>query len=100
MSPLLRNSLFAVGLALILWIGYTMYFPTLPAVESTLSASTPALRNAQTVLVQLRQIEQVNIKTALFVDPRFESLTDFRKEIVPEPVGRENPFVPYSTTKQ
>lgn len=43
------------------------------------------------VLLQLRAI---SLSGTIFTDPAFQSLQDFGKEIVPEPIGRPNPFAP------
>jgi len=38
------------------------------------------------------QIESIRFDASLFSDPRFMSLVDIRTEIIPEPVGRRDPF--------
>ena len=43
------------------------------------------------LLLQLREVE---LDPSLFGDPVFQSLRDFSTELVPEPVGRQNPFAP------
>lgn len=44
-----------------------------------------------TILINLRSIK---LDDSIFSNPAFISLRDFGQDIVPEPVGRENPFAP------
>lgn len=46
------------------------------------------------VLDALLQLRTIELRGDVFSDPAFLSLRDFRSEIVPEPVGRRNPFAP------
>ncbi len=76
----------------------------------TLSAGTPAstsLLETQTVGDQsvaadkglvgtLLQLRAVSLSGAIFSDPAFRVLRDFGTQIIPEPVGRPNPFAPIS----
>lgn len=48
------------------------------------------------VLLQLRA---VSLSGTIFTDPAFQALQDFSSEIIPEPVGRTNPFAPLGNTK-
>lgn len=96
MSGLLKNLLFALGLALIIWLGYTVFIADDAEdleVTST-SLSTQAARDAQDFLVQLNHLREIDFESSLFDDPAFQSLVDYRQEIVGEPVGRANPFEP------
>lgn len=46
------------------------------------------------VVAILLQLRAVSLAGTIFTDPVFRSLQDFGSEIVPEPVGRQNPFAP------
>jgi len=94
MSSLLRNILFACGLALILWFGYQYLKDSADLVRVEGVENTKVAREAQELLAKLRQVQAITISGALFEDPKFISLVDFRKQIVDEPIGRENPFLP------
>lgn len=59
--------------------------------ETFESPATEADRDLVATLLQLRA---VSLDGAVFQDPVFQSLFDFGSEIVPEPVGRTNPFAP------
>jgi hypothetical protein len=46
------------------------------------------------VVTTLLQLRAVSLSGTIFSDPTFSSLQDFGSAIVPEPVGRANPFAP------
>ena len=48
-----------------------------------------------TILLQLRA---VSLSGTIFTDPAFISLKDFGRQIIPEPIGRPNPFAPLAGT--
>lgn len=48
----------------------------------------------QELLALLLELRSVELKGDIFDDPLFKSLEDFGQELVPEPVGRTNPFAP------
>lgn len=98
MSSVLRNSIFALGLVLILWLGYSIFFqnadiPLGSGQEGSL------VHDTQELLTRLHQLEQIKISGAIFHDHRFQSLVDFHQQIQPEPLGRDNPFVPIDAPK-
>jgi hypothetical protein len=98
MSKTFKNLLFILGLVLLAAAGYLIYTtnsdsgPILDVASgelvSTVDFDTQELLRLQALL------EAIEMDTSLFSDPRFISLVDFRIVLVPEPVGRPNPFVP------
>ncbi len=42
----------------------------------------------------LQKIKNIEIDTAMFSGEIFKSLKDYRMEVLPVPVGRDNPFAP------
>ena len=56
--------------------------------------ATPASQADKDLVTTLLQLRSVTLDGTIFSDPVFKSLKDFGSEIVPEPVGRENPFAP------
>ena len=82
-----------VGVA---YLGYTYLFaaPTEPALTTTETATAPD----QDLIALLLQLKAIRLDNALFTDPLFQSLTDYSKELVVEPVGRPNPFAPLGGT--
>lgn len=49
---------------------------------------------AQDVVLILNQLKSVSIDETIFTDPAFMTLTDFHRDIAPQPKGRSNPFAP------
>lgn len=96
MSSLLKNILFALGLALILWLGYSVFFKQdddLLSANNSLVANDAA-RDTQEFLTRLQQLKSLRLDASIFSDDRFRSFIDHRKEITDEPYGRPNPFAP------
>lgn len=96
MSPLIKNLLFALGLATIVWLGYTIFIKDseLGLTASNSLVTSQAILDAQEFLAKLQQLRVIELDDKLFSDPRFRSLVDHRQVIVDEPVGRSNPFSP------
>ena len=64
---------------------------------SLLTSETPlagAGSVGEDVLELLATLRGIELDGSIFEDPAFRSLEDFSRELVPEPVGRENPFAP------
>lgn len=92
-------SILVVAIALI--VGAYFLFVKKDAPSDTVSASASSAKGAGSSIVSIReierigrQLEKVEIDTAFFSDPVFESLVDFRTVIPEEPVGKQNPFAP------
>lgn len=51
----------------------------------------------QEILRLLLDMRSIRLDSSIFENPAFASLRDFGREIVPEPVGRTNPFEPTKT---
>ncbi len=49
----------------------------------------------ESVVRTLSQMHSISLSAAIFSDPAFQGLKDFGTQIVPEPVGRPNPFAPF-----
>ena len=96
MSSFLKNILLALGLALILWLGYRFFFGGSDAALTAQNAMviSQASRDTEVFLRTLQQLRGIQLNGELFHDTRFTSLTDYRRPIVAEPVGRHNPFAP------
>ena len=97
---LLKNKMVLLILAGVLLAGFVWYSflrdksTTLLKTED-LTAGTAVDSDIVSVLLQLRA---VSLSGTIFTDPAFISLKDFGSQIVPEPVGRANPFAPLSST--
>ncbi len=101
MSGLIRNIVLALGLALIAWLGYSVFIKDTSELITTSDDRVTALRHdAQVLLVNLRQLQSIDLSGKIFTDARFQSLVDMRQEVVDEPIGRINPFIPTTGKKE
>jgi hypothetical protein len=48
----------------------------------------------------INKINSIELGTAIFEDPAFLSLVDGTIPILPQPVGKSNPFAPFSSSQQ
>lgn len=84
-----------IGIAFVL---YGIFFKPQSEQPLTLETSTNEGRSPveAELVVLLLQLRSITLDTALLEDPLFDSLQDFGQTIVAEPVGRENPFGPFT----
>ncbi len=94
MSPLIKNIVLAVGLALVLWLGYILFIKDDSQVVTEDPSLTAAIRDGQEFLARVQELDQMELNGTILRDTRFESLTDFTLEPESEDVGRDNPFAP------
>lgn len=55
---------------------------------------TVATEQDSDIVNTLLELRAVSLSGTIFTDPAFLMLQDFGSEIIPEPVGRDNPFAP------
>jgi hypothetical protein len=79
-----------VALAGLVWWGLIGTTPQAPLLDTQDTANS----SDQDIVSTLLTLRAVNLNGTIFSDPVYQSLKDFGKQIVPEPVGRENPFAP------
>lgn len=96
MKFLLRHK-YLITIVALLVIGFFWYGSSddPSALLSTQSAEqgSPAEKDLVSTLLALRAI---SLSGTIFSDPAFRKLKDFSTQIVPEPVGRKDPFAPLS----
>lgn len=90
-----------LGLTVLIVVGFFVYtifisepFPE----EDTLVTTSPERSEVEAVTIDLLtlllSLKTLEIDTSIFSDDRFKSLIDFSVELVPQPIGRPNPFLP------
>ena len=94
MLSLIKNIGVIIGLLALAALGYYLFVlergSTInPGVSSAVQQSEV---EAEEFLSRLRDIENIEISTAVFDDERFRSLVNFSSVVDRVPVGRENPF--------
>lgn len=82
--------------ALVAWWGFSGD----NASESLLTTQNVAdsTQGDKALIDTLLQLRAVSLSGTIFSDPAFMNLRDFGTQIIPEPVGRPNPFAPIVTT--
>ena len=101
MKSLFKNKivllvLAGVILAGVVWFSFMRDASQKPLLTTEdLTAANAVDSDVVAILLQLRA---VSLSGTIFSDPTFMSLQDFGSQIVPEPVGRPNPFAPLSST--
>lgn len=92
MTNLLKNLMFALGLVIVIFLGYQVFLAKPSLEDSVVTGQAEA--ETQAFLARLNEIRSIDIDDTFFTDIRFVSLVDFRVELEDEPAGRENPFAP------
>lgn len=94
MTPLLKNSLIALGLISVAAAGYYMF--VIRNDELTAKGinvvSVQAEVETQEFLSRLTELKTIKLPDTLFTDERFQALIDNSEPVDPQPVGRSNPF--------
>jgi hypothetical protein len=89
-----RTLILAVIIIAIAFFAYSYFFAG--ERQPILSEQAPAVGTPvdQDLIALLLQLKSIRLDTAIFNDPAFRSLQDFSQALVPEPIGRTNPFAP------
>ncbi len=96
MSQKVKNIILGIALVVVLFIGYSLFFPR--QAEGPLLVSLQAPAGGQTVvqefLALLETLNNLRLDTTIFEDRVFNSLKDESVQLQEEPRGRRNPFGP------
>lgn len=91
---ILKNKMVLLVLGGVLLAGFVWYSFLRDSGAPVLLQTQPASAVDSDVVTILLQLRAVSLSGTIFTDPAFMSLLDFGSEIMPEPVGRPNPFAP------
>ena len=78
----------------ILGVGWYGLFGSSGEAPVLVSGTSAAADPGAEVVRTLAQMHSISLSGTIFSDPAFRQLKDFGTQIVPEPVGRSNPFAP------
>lgn len=81
-----------VGLLIALGVWYGLSSSSAPV--PLLTTDTPTNAPGQDLVETLLALRAVNLDGTIFTESAFMGLQDYSTPIVPEPVGRTNPFAP------
>ncbi len=84
-----------IGIAVVIaFFVYSYFFTGSPEPVLSSESSTSTQSIDQDLINLLLTLNAIKLDDSIFSDPAFQSLQDFGKDLVPEPVGRPNPFAP------
>ena len=95
MQGFFQNKAVVVGIIALVVAAAAWYGLTSPASSDTaLVTTTSANAPGQDLVETLLALRAVKLDGTIFSEPAFSGLNDYSTPIVPEPVGRPNPFAP------
>lgn len=97
MSQKTKQTIIAIIIIIIAFIGFKMFFVDQSSTGSTLTSEVAGpgqFIDGQAILVLLNRLNQVSLDSSIFSNKVFTSLVNFEKPIEEQAVGRPNPFLP------
>ena len=98
MHLIFKHKILTAGVVLVAaWMSW--YFLAGSSAPSPILSAESASKvppDAQQLVQSLNDLRSVTLDGAIFTNPSFQALKDFSTPIVPEPVGRADPFAPIS----
>ncbi len=93
-----KNITVTVVIAILLYLGYSYFFGGVSAPSNIVTeTANPAQSEVGGDLLQtLLTLRSLTLNEGIFTDKVFVSLRDFSQPITPLPVGRKNPFAPFT----
>lgn len=91
-----KNIIFFVGLVLFAFVLFSLFLDVGGGTAPTLVSEGAQEANVaeRELLATLLELRSITLDEEIFDDTTFRQLEDFSQELVPEPVGRPNPFAP------
>jgi hypothetical protein len=91
-----RNKILALGLIVVAVAGYYIFTSSKDAPEPLTTVETNNADSiSQQLIIELNRLKGLrSIDDSIFRDPVFVSLQDYTQAVVPQPLGRTNPFAP------
>lgn len=97
-----KKQIFLAFFLLIAVVGALIYWTSTRSPQSDGMVIDPAaigtsFVEGEEVLQMLEILQSTKLDLSLFGDSVFQGLVDYSVDLIPEPVGRENPFLPFDT---
>ncbi len=90
-----KKALSIVAIIAVAFFGYVMFRDTDSSSSVLTSQNLSTLGAVDNELLSLLiNLRSITLDDSLFDDPAFRGLIDFGQQLVPEPTGRQNPFLP------
>lgn len=98
MAFLKKNKIIIIIVAVIVagfaWYAFSDRGGAPPPLLNTQAVGPSTTAAEKTLVETLVTLRAITLSGTIFSDPAFQSLQDFGTQIVPEPVGRRDPFAP------
>jgi hypothetical protein len=82
------------------FVAYSYFFTGKQETVLTQENATTQSDVDKELIALLFELKAITLDDAIFSSPVFQSLEDFSQALVPEPVGRTNPFAPFGGSSQ
>src|SRR4051812_26123497 len=101
MDWLFKHKLMTLGLVVVIAAIVWYFISDSSSSSSVLTAesATSVPPDAEKLVQSLSTLRAVTLDGAVFQNSAFQALQDYSKPIVPEPVGRTNPFAAISSSE-
>jgi len=94
------KNILIIGLVIVVaFFGYSFFFTNSSDQALTQSAGNTTGTVDNELIALLLELKSLKLDDGIFSDAAFQSLEDFSQNIVPEPVGRVNPFAPFGANR-
>jgi hypothetical protein len=87
-----QNAVLVLVIVALAFIAYTIFANRQPEAVLTTTETSELSAPDQDLIALLLELKSISLDNSLFTSPAFASLQDFSQELIPEPVGRPNPF--------
>ncbi len=100
MTDTTKNIVMGIIIIVVLFAAFKLLVPkkenaeVSPTVNTAVNINTKTSSATREASLTLQKIKSIEVDTEVFSDKTFKSLKDFRVNILPEDVGRDNPFAP------
>lgn len=89
-----QTVLIVISLIIVGFVVYTIAFTGKDDTVLKQSGAGPSASVDNELIALLLELKALKLDDSIFANPAFQSLQDFSQELIPEPVGRDNPFAP------
>ncbi len=90
-----KKAIIVIVVIIVAFVGYSL-FSGGDNGGNVLTSQNPSAQTAgdNELLILLINLRSITLNESLFNDSAFKSLVDFGQQLIPEPIGRRNPFAP------
>jgi hypothetical protein len=97
MNDKTKQIIIAIVVIVIAFVVFKMYFSGSNIADQALTSDLPpavTVVDGPAILSQLENLRSVTLDESVFTSAVFTGLINFERPIDPQPIGRQNPFLP------